>query len=69
MNAGARAYSRPFIHTYCNNINKIIIRKSFQHFIDRSPDQFKSQSRYTSTSTENKDKLVVVIHLIEQSLP
>ncbi len=42
--------------TYMNNIDIIIIRKCLQHFTDRGPDQFKGQSRYTSTPVTHQYK-------------
>lgn len=42
--------------TYMDNIDIIIIRKCFQHFTDRGSDQFKGQSRYTSTPATHQYK-------------
>lgn len=40
---------RSWDHAYMDDVDIIIIGKSFQHFTDRGPDQFKGQSRHAST--------------------
>lgn len=51
-------------HTYMDDIDIIIIGKSFQHFTDRSTDQFKGQSRHASTPGKQQLKEIVQITFV-----